>query len=100
MLKNFDIFPQLSIPMVDVAQRLEHWTVTPGVGGSNPLVHPIFLLKIQQVAFFNSQPKPFHQLSIGRQVSSILPLIQNGLTRPLSSSRPLKQVPMAMGSEK
>lgn len=28
--------------MVGVAQRLEHWTVTPGVGGSNPLAHPIF----------------------------------------------------------
>jgi hypothetical protein len=27
--------------MVGVVQRLEHWTVAPGVGGSNPLAHPI-----------------------------------------------------------
>ena len=27
--------------MVGVAQRLEHWAVAPGVGGSNPLTHPI-----------------------------------------------------------
>ena len=26
--------------MVGVVQRLEHWTVAPGVGGSNPLAHP------------------------------------------------------------
>lgn len=26
--------------MVGVAQRLEHWTVAPVVGGSNPLTHP------------------------------------------------------------
>jgi hypothetical protein len=27
--------------MVSVAQRLEHWTVAPGVEGSNPFTHPI-----------------------------------------------------------
>lgn len=26
--------------MVGVAQRVEHWTVAPVVGGSNPLTHP------------------------------------------------------------
>ena len=26
--------------MVSVAQRLEHWTVAPGVEGSNPFTHP------------------------------------------------------------
>lgn len=35
--------------MVGVAQRLEHWTVTPGVGGSNPLVHPNFFLLVWRV---------------------------------------------------
>ena len=29
------------VAMVGVVQRLEHWTVAPGVGGSNPLAHPI-----------------------------------------------------------
>ena len=28
--------------MVSVAQRLEHWTVAPGVEGSNPFTHPSF----------------------------------------------------------
>ena len=28
--------------MVSVAQRLEHWTVAPGVEGSNPFTHPIY----------------------------------------------------------
>jgi hypothetical protein len=27
---------------VSVAQRLEHWTVAPGVEGSNPFTHPSF----------------------------------------------------------
>ncbi len=27
--------------MVSVAQWQEHWTVAPGVGGSNPLTHPV-----------------------------------------------------------
>jgi hypothetical protein len=26
--------------VVSVAQRLEHWTVAPGVEGSNPFTHP------------------------------------------------------------
>ena len=36
------IFNEQMATVVGVAQRLEHWTVTPGVGGSNPLAHPIF----------------------------------------------------------
>jgi hypothetical protein len=31
--------------MVSVAQRLEHWTVAPGVEGSNPFTHPIFFVR-------------------------------------------------------
>jgi hypothetical protein len=30
---------------VSVAQRLEHWTVAPGVEGSNPFTHPKFLVE-------------------------------------------------------
>jgi hypothetical protein len=36
--------------MVGVVQRLEHWTVAPGVGGSNPLAHPNFSLKVNELA--------------------------------------------------
>jgi hypothetical protein len=31
--------------VVKVAQRVEHWTVDPGVAGSNPVFHP-FLLRL------------------------------------------------------
>ena len=33
--------------MVDVAQSVEHLTVDQVVVGSNPIIHPIFLLKIE-----------------------------------------------------
>ncbi len=33
--------------MVSVAQRLEHWTVAPGVGGSSPLTHPILNAEVR-----------------------------------------------------
>ena len=36
-----DFFSEMRFPMVGVVQRLEHWTVAPVVGGSNPLAHPI-----------------------------------------------------------
>ncbi len=36
-----DIFYQWRL-LVDVAQGLEHRTVAPRVGGSNPLIHPRF----------------------------------------------------------
>ena len=36
--------------MVSVAQRSEHWTVAPGVGGSSPLTHPKQGLRYAPVA--------------------------------------------------
>ncbi len=41
--------------MVSVAQRLEHWTVAPGVEGSNPFTHP----------------KPFGMTNLKSQIANI-----------------------------
>jgi hypothetical protein len=35
----------MELSVVSVAQRLEHWTVAPGVEGSNPFTHPSFSKK-------------------------------------------------------
>ena len=58
--------------MVSVAQRLEHWTVAPGVEGSNPFTHPSFMSariedRESRIAIFHS---PSSILDFGERAAS------------------------------